>query len=270
MADRDKEFVVLGGSGKTGRRVARRLTTAGHAVRVASRSTPIAFDWEDSRTWAEAIGGAAALYVSYQPDLALPGAEEHVQALARMAAARGVQRMVLLTGRGEPQTKAAEQAVLGLMPEATVLECSFFCQNFSEGLLAPQGDVVAFPAGAVCEPFVDCDDIAEVAVRALTQPGHAGKTYDLTGPRALSFAEATRHLAAASGRPLRYEQVTFEAYGQLLAQHLPPPTAGFFLELFRFLLDGHNSGVSDDLPSLLGRPARAFEEYARGAVNAWR
>lgn len=259
--------VVIGGKGKTGRRVVDRLRSKGLPVRAVSRSTEIPFDWDDEASWSQALTGAQSIYITYQPDLAVPSAADHVRRLSRAAVARGVKRIVLLAGRGEPQVHAAEDAVRESGAEWTILECSFFMQNFTEGLLAPQGDTIAFPAGDVREPFVDCDDIAEVAVAALTEDGHQGKVIELTGPELLTFGEATEQLAGALGRPLRYQPVTFEQYASGLAQHFAPPVVHFFIDLFRFLMDGHNATIADGVQQTLGRPARSFQRFAEEAAQ---
>jgi uncharacterized protein YbjT (DUF2867 family) len=270
MKSSSKTTLILGGSGKTGRRVARRLAALGLPARPASRSSEIPFDWYDERTWPRALEGARAAYVSYYPDLAIDGAAEHVGGFCRQAVDRGVEKIVLLAGRGEPQVALAEQAVRKSGAAFTILECAFFSQNFDEGWLAPVGEEIAFPGGDAAEPFIDCEDIADVAVAALTDDRHAGHTYELTGPRLLTFAEAVGELARASGRPLRYAAVSSEQYAQLLAPHLPPEQVRFFVELFRFLLDGHNAYVADGVERALGRKPRDFRAYARGAARAWR
>src|SRR5262245_35421782 len=149
--------LILGGSGKTGRRLAERLTAAGHAVRMASRSTAIPFDWNDENTWARALEGIRSAYVTYYPDLALPGAAEHIRRFSARAVAAGVEKIVLLAGRGEPQVHPAERAVRECGAAYTILECAFFCQNFSEGWMSPVEGEVPFPAGMVAEPFIDCE-----------------------------------------------------------------------------------------------------------------
>ncbi|MGF1468531.1 MAG: NmrA family transcriptional regulator [Sandaracinaceae bacterium] len=262
--------VVVGGRGKTGARVVERLRTAGRPVRAVSPSAEVPFDWADERTWGPALAGADALYLTYHPDLAVPGAADHVRGVSKVAVDQGIRTIVLLAGRGEPQVHPAEDAVRESGAAWTILECSFFLQNFTEGLLAPRGDVIAFPAGDVREPFLDCDDIADVAVAALTDEAHAGKTYELTGPELLTFGEATAELARATGRPLRYLPVTFGQYGQAMAEHFPPPVVAFFLDLFRFLLDGHNAVVTDDVERVLGRPARDVRTFAAAAARGLR
>ncbi len=91
--------------------------------------------------------------------------------------------------------------------EWTILRSSFFSQNFSESFFLEPilGGEVALPAGDVPEPFVDAEDIADVAVAALTEDGHAGELYELTGPRLLTFAEAVGEISRATGRKVRYD-----------------------------------------------------------------
>src|SRR6187397_2502189 len=151
--------LVLGATGKTGRRICDRLTGD---VRRGSRAT--GFDWNDRSTWAPMLAGVDAAYISYYPDLSIPGAAETVGAFARLAAASGVRRLVLLSGRGEPEAQRAEERVAAAGTEWTVVRCSWFAQNFSEDFLSEvlRSDEVYLPAGEVPEPFVDAEDIADV------------------------------------------------------------------------------------------------------------
>ena len=262
--------VLFSGTGKTGRRIARRLAARGIAFRVAARSTAPAFDWNDDVTWAAALDGATAIYLAYPPDLSAPTAAAHLAALARRAVAAGVGRIVLLSGRGEPSVLPAEQAVRDAGVPCTILRCAWFAQNFSESFLRDPvlaGDL-AFPAGDTAEPFLDAEDIAEVAVAALTEPGHAGQIYELTGPRLVSFAEVARALSDALGRPVRYTPVPAAVYADALAPHLGAETAHGLASLFADLLDGHNAHITDGVRRVLGRPARDFRDYLGAAVAA--
>ncbi len=266
------ETLLIGGAGKTGRRVETRLRALGVPTRVASRSAATRFDWADETTWAAALGDAHAVYVTFYPDLAVPWAAERVGALARLAKVRGVERIVLLSGRGEHQVWPAERAVREAGMAFTIVRCAFFCQNFSEGTLLDgvlQGEL-AFPAGEVREPFVDAEDIADVVTAALTDERHAGQIYDLTGPRLLSFREAVAEITRVSGRTVSYTPVSGEAYAALLEPYLPPAEVAFLVELFGMLLDGHNSLLTDGVERALGRKPRDFGDYARDAVSAWR
>src|SRR3954454_15684465 len=254
--------LVVGGTGKTGRRVVGRLRAQGRSVRVGSRSGAPPFDWEDRATWAPAVAGATGAYVSYFPDLAVPGAAEAVAEVARLAAEAGVQRLVLLSGRGEEEAQRAERFVRDAFPAATVVRCSWFAQNFTERyLLQP------VLAGDVPEPFVDTDDIAEVATAALTQDGHAGKTYELTGPRALTFAQAVEEIAAASGRQLAFVEAPVEAYAAAAREEgVPSEVVDLLNYLFGEVLDGRNVAVADGVQRALGRPPRDFADFAREAA----
>lgn len=252
-------MLITGATGKTGTRIIDRLNAAGHEVRPASRAT--GFDWDDHSTWPAALAGVDAAYVAYYPDLAVPGAAEIVGAFAYAAKAAGVRRLVLLSGRGEPEAQRAEREVAKGGVPLTVVRCSWFMQNFTESFMGEGMDrgVIALPAGAVPEPFVDAEDIADVAFAALTEDGHAGEAYELTGPRALRIDEAVGELAAATGRELRFERVTPEAYSAAVE----PELAEFVVFLFTELLDGRNAQPQDGVQRALGRAPRDFSEFAR-------
>jgi uncharacterized protein YbjT (DUF2867 family) len=260
----------LGGTGKTGSRVEQRLRARGVKTRVASRRGTPPFDWNDPSTFAPVLSGASSAYVTFYPDLASPGAAESIGALTQAAVKAGVRKLVLLSGRGEPQTAASEAAVCQSGLEWTILKASWFAQNFSEGHFRDpvmSGEFV-FPGADAGEPFIDVDDIADVATLALTTSGHAGKVYDLTGPRLLTFPEAISEVARASGRSIRYVPVTPAEYGGVLRGALPDEDIDFMVELFTGLLDGHNATVSPDVERLLGRPGSDFRDFVRDAARA--
>ncbi|WP_100343443.1 NAD(P)H-binding protein [Compostimonas suwonensis] len=262
------------GAGKTGRRIADRLRGAEVPHRLASRSASVPFDWDDRESWAPALDGAQAVYLSFAPDLAVPGASETVGALARQAVDSGARRLVLLSGRGEAEAQEAEKAVQDAGAEWTIVRASWFDQNFSEGhLLDPLlTGTLALPVGEVGEPFIDADDIAEVAVAALTEAGHAGELYEATGPRLLSFAEAVAAIAAVSGRELRFESVDLAAYRvELEREQVPAEVVELLGYLFSEVLDGRNESLGDGVQRALGRPPRDFAEFARAAAasGAW-
>lgn len=266
--------LVLGGTGKTGRRVAARLAERGIPVRLGSRSADPPFDWEAPSTWAPALRGAAAVYLSYYPDLAVPGAVEAVRSFVGRAEAAGVRRLILLSGRGEEEAQRAEQVVRDAGVEWTIVRCAWFAQNFSENyLLEPVlAGEIALPAGEGREPFVDAEDIAEVAVAALTKDGHAGQLYELTGPRLLTFAEAIGEIAAATGREIRYVQVSPEEYVAALEEHGVPADFVWLVNyLFTTVLDGRSASLADGVQRALGREPRDFAVYARetAALGVW-
>ncbi|MDN4547446.1 NAD(P)H-binding protein [Pseudomonas sp. C32] len=269
MKTSQETVLVLGATGKTGRRITERLQTLGVPVRLGSRDANPPFDWEDRSTWDAVLDGVQAVYLSYQPDLAVPGALETVRAFTDLAVKQGIRTLVLLSGRGEIEAEHAERVVQNSGIDWTILRASWFCQNFSEAhFLEPilQGEL-ALPVGDIAEPFVDAEDIAEIAVAALTQPGHSHRLYELTGPRALTFAQAIEEIASATHRRIDFITVPREAYRQALEQEqLPPQLIDLVLHLFTTVLDGRNTPVADGVQQALGRPARDFSEYVRRTV----
>ena len=241
-------------------------------MRVGSRTAPIPFDWTDPAGWPAAVAGVDRVYLSYQPDVAAPGAESAVSEFVGVARRGGVRRVVLLSGRGEPEARAVERIVAAAGLEHTVLRCSWFAQNFSEDyLLEPVlAGAVALPAGNVPEPFVDADDIADAAVAALTGDGHDAAVYELTGPRALTFAEAVATIADVAGRPISFEQVPIAGYADALAaEGVPGEVAGLLEYLFGTVLDGRNSAVCTGVEEVLHRAPTDFLDWAKGAAEAW-
>jgi uncharacterized protein YbjT (DUF2867 family) len=270
--------LVLGGTGKTGRRVAHRLAARGLPVRVGSRFGEPPFDWEDEATWMPALRDVGSVYISYFPDIAVPGAVEAVRSFAELAVGSGVWRLVLLSGRGEEEAQRAERVVQEVSEKAgaewTIVRCSWFSQNFSENyLLEPilDGEVV-LPAGDIPEPFADTDDIADVAVAALTEEGHTGQIYELTGPRLLTFAEAIAEISQASGRKIHFVPIAVEQYASVLAeQDVPAEYVWLLTYLFSEVLDGRNAYLTDGVRRALGREPRDFADYARdtAATGVW-
>ncbi len=263
--------LVLGATGKTGRRVVQRLSEKGHAVRNGSRQSDPPFDWDDQSIWDAVLDGVTAVYISYAPDLAIPGATDAVRAFVERAVKHGVRRLVLLSGRGEEEAQECELIIQRPDIEWTVVRCSWFSQNFSEGefldmVLAGE---IALPAGEVGEPFVDVDDIADVAVAALTEDGHAGQVYELTGPRLLTFAEAVDEISQATGRAIQYIQIPHEAFAAGIAEAgLPEDIAWLLNYLFATVLDGRNASLGDGVQKALGREPRDFADFSRAAATA--
>ncbi len=266
----EKTTLIVGGTGKTGRRVAERLTARGLPVRVGSRSGEPPFDWNDRATWAPALRGMHAAYVTYYPDLAVPGAADTIGAFADLAVDRGVRRLVLLSGRGEAEAQRAEQRVQESGADWTILRSSWFSQNFSESyfLESVLSGKIALPVGNVAEPFTDADDIADAALEALTEVGHTGQLYELTGPRLLTFAQAAEEIAAATGRNISYVPVPIEEFtGGLAAAGVPDDIVDLLTYLFTEVLDGRNAHVTDGVHRALGRQPRDFADYARAAAR---
>jgi uncharacterized protein YbjT (DUF2867 family) len=266
--------LVLGGTGKTGRRVVERFQARGLPVRVGSRAGEPPFDWEDRSTWEPALEGVGSVYLTYYPDLAVPGAVDAVSEFAALAIRSGAPRIALLSGRGEPEAERAEEAVRATGAELTVLRSTWFMQNFSEDYMLEHvlAGEIRLPGGDVPTPFLDIDDLADVAVAALTDDRHVGRLYELTGPHSLTFADAAAVISAASGRTVRYVPVTLEQHAAELREHdVPPEVVELLTYVFGEVFDNRNADTTDGVREALGREPRDFASYAAEAAasGAW-
>ncbi|MFL0801369.1 MAG: NAD(P)H-binding protein [Agarilytica sp.] len=267
-------ILIIGKHGKTGSRVNTLLKNQGIDVRAVSRSTSLSFNWEDQSTWAKALSGTQSAYVTYQPDLALPQAESTIRDFVSLAKSMGVKHIVLLSGRGEAGAQRAENVLIESGLTWNVVRASWFYQNFSESFMA-EGIVsgtLALPADGTVEPFVDADDIAEVAVAALTQPELHNRLFEVTGPEALTFAQCVECISKACGRSISYNYVPIDPYiEQLNKQGIPKDYQWLLRELFTEVFDGRNSNVMNGIEDALGRPPRNFASYAAKAAQnkAW-
>ncbi|MFF8716669.1 NmrA family NAD(P)-binding protein [Streptomyces sp. NPDC015184] len=260
-----KTTLVIGGTGKTGRRVAERLTERGLPVRVGSRNGEPPFDWENPGTWEAALDGVGAVYVTYYPDLAFPGAAEAVGAFSELAVKKGARRLVLLSGRGEEGAVISEDKLKESGADWTVVRANWFNQNFNESFfLEPvlSGEL-ALPTADAVEPFVDADDIADVVTAALTDDKHIGRTYELSGPRLLSFHDVAAELSKATGREITYIPVELDDYRAVLRENGLPVE---FADLFGLILDGRNASVVHGVEEALGRKPRDFSDFAKDAA----
>ena len=258
--------LVLGGSGKTGRRVVQRLKSRGVPTRAASRSSIPSFDWNVPQDWDAVLDGVTSVYISYSPDLAIPGATDSIQQFVDKAVEHGVSRFVLLSGRGEEEAQACENVVQAADVEWTVIRASWFMQNFSEGefLQLVLAGTITLPAADVPEPFIDVNDIADVAVAALTEPGHAYEIYEVTGPRLLTFTELAKEISEAAKRDVHFVQIPAEAFAQGIKDSgIPEEIAWLLNYLFDTVLDGRNAYVGDGVKRALGREPADFSDFAR-------
>ncbi|MDZ4267296.1 MAG: NAD(P)H-binding protein [Mycobacterium sp.] len=271
--------LVLGATGKSGRRVAARLRLAGRSVRAASRSGQTPFDWSVPDGWDAALAGVGAIYLVAPP---VPGPAHEFLARAESA---GVQRVVLLSGRGADtwgdspfgrDMRSAEDAVRASALEWTILRPNNFDQNFDEELWhAPLlAGELALPAGEIPEPFIDLEDVADVATRVLGEPGrHAGQVYELSGPRAIPFGEAVELISRASGLPITYKQISAPEYAaSLVDDGVGEDDAHHVAEMFVLMERGLIAETTDGVATVLGRAPRSFEDFVvRGAAaGAWR
>lgn len=275
-----QNILILGGTGKTGRRIARRLKSSGRPVRTASRTGgDVSFDLDDPATWGPALDGVGTAY------LMTPGLQPSAEGQARLprfvaqAVAAGVGRLVLLSAPGvdaddRHPLRPAERAVRDSGVEWTILRPTWFSQNFSEAfwLRGVLEGSLYLPTGDGRTPFVDVDDIAEVAVSALSDDRHAGRVYELTGPRAISVGEATGLIAEATGRTVRHVDADPEVFVERqVAGGVPADVARLLTGLLTAVRDGRHAEVADGVERALGRPARRFEDYVTetAAAGLW-
>jgi uncharacterized protein YbjT (DUF2867 family) len=259
-------YLVIGGTGKTGRKVVSNLKNRGHNVRIGSRNESPSFEWEDPSNWENVLYGISRMYVVFYPDLAVPGAFEAIQKLTFVAKACGVQKVVLLSGKGEKEAERCEDLIANSGMDYTLVRASWFNQNFSESFFLDQvlsGDV-ALPMPEAKIPFVDTGDIADVVTEALTDDQHNGKTYEVTGPGKLTFAEVVEEISQATGRSIDYRSITLGEYSEGMKKAGVPADFIWLLEyLFKEVLgNAENQVVSNDVELVLGRKARDFSEYA--------
>lgn len=274
MTTQQSSVLVTGGTGKTGHRVVKGLQQRKIPVRIGSRSTSPAFDWQDNSTWQAALADVDAVYLTFYPDLAVPGATDAIQHFCQLAKQEGVQHIVLLSGRGEVEAQRCESIVQNSGLDWTIIRASWFFQNFSEGAFinAVKSGVLAFPVNDVVEPFIDVDDIADIALAALTDDKHKGQLYEVTGPRLLSFAEIAQTLTVQLGRDVRFVPITLEQFSTALTeQQVPDEAIQLLIYLFSEVLDGRNAHITDGVQRALGRPARDFNDYVKhqAAQGVW-
>ncbi len=268
---REELILVTTANGKTGSRITNQLEAMGKRIRRGSRSAEIAFDWNMPETWGPVLEGVTAVYIAYIPDLAVPAAPATINAFANLAREMGVEKLVLLSGRGEKNAQVCEQIIKDSGMAWTIVRTSWFNQNFSEGEFTQmvQQGMVTLPADAIAEPFVDADDIADVVTAALTDSRHDGELYEVTGPRLLTFAQAVETIAQVTGKSVEYQPITNDAFeAGLKAAQLPDDMVWLLNYLFTEVLDGRNEKVCDGVERALGRPAKDFADFVKSVAQS--
>jgi uncharacterized protein YbjT (DUF2867 family) len=267
----EKNILILGGKGKTGRRVVKRLKLSGYSnVRIGSRSGQPPFDWDNSATWYNSIQNIDTVYITFQPDLAVPTAPQLIQQFTELATRNGVEKMVLLSGRGEKEAQLCEEIVKRSAKDWTIVRASWFNQNFSESIFLEPilASHVALPRAEALEPFTDADDIADVVVECLLNNRHNKQTYEVTGPRLLTFKQAIAEISNAIGRKITFQALTLDEYVEMLREYQVPEDHIWLANyLFTEVLDGRNSSVKNDIEKVLGRKAKDFSEYVKTNAN---
>ncbi len=267
-------ILIVGKTAKTGLRVEQRLQALGYATRGVSRSTNPAFDWADPATWRAAMEGTEQAYVTFYPDLAVSGAEQSIRDFIALAKQVGLRHLVLLSGRGEQGAERAEAVLANSGLDWNVVRASWFMQNFSEGFMIEgilSGELM-LPAGDIAEPFVDIDDIADVAVAALTRPDLRNRLFEVSGPRALTFAQCAAEISKVVGYPVKFTRIGINEFLRALREEgLPEDMLWLMNELFTVVFDGRNSQPASGVEEALGRPATDFSAYLRKvmATGAW-
>ncbi len=265
-------ILVIGGTGKTGRKVVSRLNTLGHHVRIGSRSASPAFDWDNSEMWSESMRDIDKVYITFQPDLAVPGALEAIEELTKQAKKCNVKKLVLLSGKGEREAELCEQVIIHSGLDHTIVRASWFNQNFSESFfLEPILDgFVALPQADVKVPYVDTDDIADVVVEALLNEEHNGKIYQLTGPRMLTFKDVIKEISDATERDITFTPIALTAYTKAMKQQgVPSDFIWLIAYLFSEVLGNpNNAEVTNDIETVLGRKPKDFSEYIRETAQS--
>ena len=266
-----KNILVIGGTGKTGRRVVEGLNELGHNVTVGSRKGTPTFDWEDSSSFAPALKGIDRAYIVYFPDLAVAGSKEAIKALTQAALEAELEKVVLLSGKGEVEAEACEQIVANSGLNYTLVRASWFNQNFSEGAFLDfvLSGKVALPMPEAEIPFVDADDIAEVVTSVLVDDSYNGQTITVTGPRKMTFKQVVDTISKGIGRNLQYTPTSVEEFKDGMKEAgLPDSYVWLFGYLFQEVLGNpENQEVSTDVQKVLGRKATDFTDYVEKTVS---
>jgi uncharacterized protein YbjT (DUF2867 family) len=260
-------ILVIGGTGKTGRRVVEKLTLNNHNVRIGSRTCDPAFDWDDRSTYEKALKGMDRAYITYYPDLAVPGAKEAIEVLTKIAIKERLKKVVLLSGKGEKEAEACEKIIANSGLNYTLVRASWFNQNFSESFFLEPilAGHVALPLAKAEVPFVDADDIADVVTKVMLDDSYNGKTITVTGPRKLTFKEAIEEIAKGSNREIIFQPISLEAYIEgMKAAGVPSDYVWLFGYLFKEVLGNpENQVISNDIEKVLGRKAIDFKEFVK-------
>ncbi|MFF8424592.1 NAD(P)H-binding protein [Streptomyces sp. NPDC016566] len=267
--------LVVGATGTTGGRIAAGLVAAGHRVRAASRragripgAEPVRFDWYAPSTHDDALVGAERVYLV--PPVGDPDPAAVMLPFLRRARAAGVHRAVLLSSsaipEGGPGVGAVHGALPGLFDQWAVLRPSWFMQNFTgththARSIRAEG-VILTSAGPGRVGFVDADDIAAVAVRALTGDRAPDADLVLTGPEALSHDDVARILTEVTGTPVTHRHLTYEQMRDRLAATMPLEFAGMLAGLERAIAQGAEDRTTDTVQRLTGRPPHSFRAVA--------
>jgi uncharacterized protein YbjT (DUF2867 family) len=277
MTNASKTVLVLGGTGKTGTRVARRMTELGHAVRTAARNgADVRFDWDDPATHRPALDGADRVYLV--PPVMRTRFAAQVAAFLDLAEAARVRHVTYLSAYGiemappEVALRAVELDLIGRTSMShSILRPAWFMQNFSETFLKPIDGAISVPTGDGGEAFVDAEDIAAVAAATLADSGsHAGAEYAPTGPDRLTIREAAGAIGTMTRQALRHVDVDRRAWVEgVIASGVPAEYGEMLTLLTETVASGRGSQPNDDVRAVTGAPPTSFAEFARRSESAW-
>ncbi|MFZ1806989.1 MAG: NmrA family NAD(P)-binding protein [Cyclobacteriaceae bacterium] len=268
-------ILVIGGTGKTGQRVVKNLQKLNHNVSIGSRNSDPAFEWDDPSSYAKALKGMDRAYIVYYPDLAVPGAKEAIEKLTISALSEGLEKVVLLSGKGEKEAEACEEIVANSGLNYTIVRASWFNQNFSESFLLDPilAGEVALPMPDAEIPFVDANDIADVATKVLLDDSYNGHTITVTGPRKITFKEVVETIAEVTRREIHYQPISIEEFKEgMKNEGLPDSYVWLFGYLFKEVLGNpDNQSISHDVEKVLGRKAIDFKTFVErtAASGIW-
>ena len=266
-------ILILSGKGKTGRRVAAQLDARRVPYRLASRSSEQRFDWYDESTWSATIAGADTAYLA--PPVGPTGLAQAGRFI-QQAAAEGLRRVVLLSGRGVGSLGRdfavydgqldLEHAVKASGADWTIVQPAWFAQGFSEDFLRYHvlAGEIRLSAGTGAEAWIDTNDVGDVMTAALLDESYTGQVLALSGPRPLTMTEVADALSTATGRPITYVDLDPEKHvAELIEQGLTPEDAEAVRDLFAVIRNHRSEYVSDGVQQVLGRPPRDFADWAR-------
>lgn len=278
MNKRDLFTLVLGSTGKTGSRVAADLINRGLKIRTAARSgADVRFDWNQRESYAPALDGMSRVYL-VAPVLRIDFADD-VSAFLDAAEAARVHHVTFLSAYGmehAPDTVATRRVELDLLHRRklghTILRPAWFMQNFSETFLKPIDGAIVVPTGDGAEAFIDAEDIAAVAATTLADPhAHAGKAYSLTGPEALTVAEAAAIISDEVGTTITHVDLEREAWiAGAIANGIPREYGAVLSQLTETVANGHGSRPNGIVETITGAPPRTFRLFAHHNANAWK
>ncbi len=263
-------ILVIGGTGKTGSHVVKGFNQLGHNVRIGGRNSSPAFDWEDPSTYRPALKGMDRAYIVYYPDLAVPGAKSAIANLAEAALKEGLEKVVLLSGKGETEAEACEQIIANSGLNYTLVRASWFNQNFSEGAFVDYilAGHMALPMEDAKIPYTDTKDIADMVIKALLDDTLNGKTLTVTGPKKLTFEEVAGIISQKLGRTIQYQPISMDEFKASLVEAGLPESHIWLLEYLFTEVLGHseNQTISNDVEEVLNRKPVSFEAYVEKTV----